>query len=226
MSFPLALDLRLVTTLPRRPRRADRLFGRTGRGRRVGRRPGGGRRTRAARHNDPVTVELIPAAGPSPADLSDLGDLLLDAVADGASIGFLDGFTHEQACRWWRGVLQSPDDLTWVARDQGRVVGTVRLLRATMPNGVHRGEVSKFLVHRDVRGRGFGRALMDALETAAVADGRWLLLLDTQTSSHAEGVYERWGWQRIGVVPDHAATPDGVLEPTTFFMKRLVGGPS
>ena len=168
-----------------------------------------------------MTVELIPAAGPSPSDLSDLGDLLLDAVADGASIGFLADLTHEQACAWWLTVLTGPSALTWVARDDGRIVGTVRLLPVTMPNGMHRAEVSKFLVHRDVRGKGFGRALMDALETAALADGRWLLMLDTQASSHAERVYERWGWQRFGVVPDHAATPDGVLEPTTFFLKSL-----
>jgi acetyltransferase len=168
-----------------------------------------------------VTVELLAAGDLPPSDLSDLGDLLLDAVADGASIGFLADLTHEQACAWWRSVLASPSALTWVARDGGRVVGTVRLLPVTMPNGAHRAEVSKFLVHRDVRGKGFGRALMDALEATAAAEGRWLLMLDTQTSSHAEDVYERWGWQRLGVVPDHAATPDGVLEPTTFFIKTL-----
>jgi GNAT superfamily N-acetyltransferase len=173
-----------------------------------------------------VTVELLTAGGlaPSalaPSDLADLGDLLLDAVADGASIGFLADLSHQQACEWWQGTLRGPDAVTWVARDQGRIVGTVRLLLVTAPNGRHRAEVSKFLVRRDARGDGHGRALMDALEAAAVADGRWLLLLDTQTSSHAEAVYERWGWQRIGVVPDHAATPDGVLEPTTFFRKTL-----
>ena len=51
--------------------------------------------------------------------------------------------------------------------------------------------------------------------------GRTRLLLDTQTGSVAERVYERWGWVRVGVVPDYAADPDGVLAPTTFMTKDL-----
>ncbi len=37
----------------------------------------------------------------------------------------------------------------------------------------------------------------------------------------AERLYERRGWERVGVVEEHALTPDGRLAPTTVFTKRL-----
>jgi acetyltransferase len=169
----------------------------------------------------PVTIEIIPAGEASPAVQSGLADLLLDAVADGASIGFLASLTAQQARDWWNSALQAQGPLTWAAYDGDRIVGTVRLIPVPYPNGAHRADVSKFLVRREARGHGHGRALMDALESTAVALGRRLLLLDTETGSHAESVYERWGWQRYGIVDGHAATPDGKLAPTTFMYKRL-----
>jgi hypothetical protein len=59
------------------------------------------------------------------------------------------------------------------------------------------------------------------LERQALAQGRWLLQLDTETGSAAEGLYSRLGWQRLGVLPDHAVRPEGGLAPTTFLWKRL-----
>ncbi len=76
-------------------------------------------------------------------------------------------------------------------------------------------------MHRAFRGRGASSALMAALEAEALARGRWLLQLDTQTGTLAERLYEHWGWRRIGVLPDHAAAPDGTLTATTFFAKDL-----
>jgi hypothetical protein len=32
---------------------------------------------------------------------------------------------------------------------------------------------------------------------------------------------ERWEWQRVGVIEDFAATPDGRLASTTYLTKRL-----
>jgi GNAT superfamily N-acetyltransferase len=173
------------------------------------------------RNDGPVQIELIRAGDASPAVINGLAEVLLDAVAGGASVGFLASLTEQQARAWWRGALQDPGLLTWVARDGDRIVGTVGLVASSYPTGAHRAEVTKFLVHRDARGRGQARALMDALERTAAATGRSLLLLDTETGSHAESVYRRWGWQSYGIVDDHAAAPDGHLTPTTFMSKRL-----
>jgi GNAT superfamily N-acetyltransferase len=151
-----------------------------------------------------------------------LADVLVDCVAGGASVGFVTPFGHDEARQWWREALRDPYGLTWVAiQDDGRIVGVVRLMLATQPNGTHRAEVSKLLVHRDARGQGCAAQLMSAVEEGARELGRSVLTLDTQTGSPAEGLYERRGWRRVGVIDDYATTPDGQLAPTTIMAKRL-----
>jgi GNAT superfamily N-acetyltransferase len=168
-----------------------------------------------------MRIELL--AGAQPGDVeAGLADVLVDCVTGGASVGFLDPLDPAEARAWWHGTLADPQAMTWIGRaDDGRIVGSVRLILAGLPNARHRAEVSKLLVHRSIRGRGAGSALMSTVEDAARRLGRTTLLLDTQTGSLAEGLYERRGWRRIGVVDDHALTPDGRLAPTTFFTKRL-----
>jgi GNAT superfamily N-acetyltransferase len=151
-----------------------------------------------------------------------LADVLVDCVAGGASVGFLAPLDRGEARRWWRAALRDPDGLTWVARrDDGRIVGVVRLVLSTEHNGRHRAEVAKLLVHRDARGQGCASLLMSAVEDGARRLGRNVLVLDTQTGSPAEGHYEHWGWQRVGVIDDYALTPDGRLAPTTIMAKHL-----
>jgi GNAT superfamily N-acetyltransferase len=169
-----------------------------------------------------MSASVRPATGD---DVGALGRLLGDCVRDGASVGYLADVDVATSEAFWRARLADPDALVLVAdlddRVDGRVVGTVTLLPAPMPNGRHRAEVSKLLVAPAARGRGLARQLLRALEAEALQRGCWLLLLDTQTGSAAEGLYAADGWAVTGMLPDHAATPDGVLRPTTFMSKRL-----
>ncbi|MBJ3807178.1 GNAT family N-acetyltransferase [Streptomyces flavofungini] len=166
----------------------------------------------------------------------ELGELLVDAVDGGASVGFLAGLDRESAADWWRGRaadVTAGRVATWVVRanggegvgDAGRVIGTVSLAFAAKPNARHRAELVKLLVHREARGRGLGRSLLALAEREAARAGVTLLLLDTETDSPAETLYASAGWTRTGVVPDHAADPAGMLRPTTFLYKSLVQGP-
>jgi GNAT superfamily N-acetyltransferase len=77
------------------------------------------------------------------------------------------------------------------------------------------------LVHRQARRRGVAQKLMAALDDAARAEGKTVLVLDTVTGGDAERLYERAGWQRVGVVPKYALMPDGAFCATTFFYKHL-----
>ncbi|WP_238010728.1 GNAT family N-acetyltransferase [Dactylosporangium sp. AC04546] len=153
-----------------------------------------------------------------------LGEVLADAVADGASLGFRDPFDPAQAADWWRSRQHAVADgslTVWAAYSPAGVVGTVSLASEPKPNGRHRGEVLKLIVHRAARGRGLGRELLTTAERAAAERDLTLLLLDTATGSPAERLYETAGWTRYGIVPDYAADPAGVLEDCTFFYKRL-----
>ena len=154
-------------------------------------------------------------------DLQDLAALLLDGVAGNASVGFQAGLSEADALDFWRGMAHNRVILLGAREDGGHLVGTVQLRLSSYPNGRHRAEVAKLLVHSDARRRGIATDLMLAAEVEALQAGVWLLYLDTETGSGAELFYEGLGWTRAGVIPDFAYGPDGRLSPSSFYYKRL-----
>lgn len=150
--------------------------------------------------------------------------LLQDVVAGGASVGFLPPLGAEEARAYWQQVaaaVESGGRVLLAAVEDGRPLGTVQLDLARMPNGRHRAEVIKLLVHRSARRRGIGRALMLEAEHQARAAGRTLLVLDTRVGDAAEQLYLRLGYCRAGVIPRYARGASGSLEDTVFFYREL-----
>jgi GNAT superfamily N-acetyltransferase len=168
-----------------------------------------------------VIVEDLPRPAPE-RDIADLASLLVDAVASGASVGFLPPLSLEEAARWWRETL--PRAQVLVARDAAGIVGTVQLQPARAANQPHRAEVAKLLVHRRARRRGIGRALMAAVETRARAEGWTLLTLDTKRGDAAESLYRRLGWTCAGVIPGYALDGTGTLCATVIFYRAFGDG--
>lgn len=155
-----------------------------------------------------------------------LCDILVDCVAGGASVSFMEPLPPEKAAAFWAGVaagVERGERVLLVAEDPrgDGLLGTVQVVLAQPENQPHRGDVSKMLVHRRARRQGVGAALMQAAEDAARAAGKTLLVLDT-ASAEAERLYERAGWQRVGVIPGYALLPDGRPCDTTYFYKVLV----
>lgn len=163
------------------------------------------------------------AAGETEARLDELAAILVDAVAHGASVNFMAGFTLAEGRAFWR--TQLPALASGATRllvaDDGRLLGTVLLVFAPQPNAPHRADIGKMLVLSSARRQGIGRKLLTAAETAARDAGRTLLLLDTQTGSAGDRLYRSCGWTEIGSIPGHALTPDGRLAETTLFYKAL-----
>ena len=155
--------------------------------------------------------------------LDGLCTLLRQSVDQGASVGFLAPLSQATALAYWTRIVGAlgPELALWVAEDRGRVVGSVQLAPCGKENGRHRAEVQKLFVLPGHRGQGIATRLMDALEACARADGRTLLVLDTEAGSGAEGFYRALGWQRVGEVPDYAASPRGELHATAIHFKRL-----
>jgi GNAT superfamily N-acetyltransferase len=155
--------------------------------------------------------------------IGQLADVLIDCVEGGASVSFMLPMARETALRFWQGVADGVERgvrTLVVAEDTQGIVGTVQLITDLPENQPHRADVAKLLVHRRARGAGIGRQLMDAVEGEAREQGRRVLVLDT-ASATAERLYERLGWQRVGVVPDYALMPDGELCATVFFYKHV-----
>lgn len=164
--------------------------------------------------NPESAIELLPK----------LTTLLQDAVASGASIGFLPPLTHEDAINYWQDVakaLESPYRILLIAEIDQKIIGTVQLDMASRPNGSHRAEIAKLIVHTSHRGQGIGRALMNAIETEARRAGRTTLILDTREGDPSELLYSKIGYTRAGTIPEYARNADGSLHTTVFMYKLL-----
>lgn len=174
--------------------------------------------------NQPVVAIAILSRAEALAAQPRLAELLQDAVDNGASVGYLAPLSAADAAAYWSPLIAGLDPAQrqlLVAVVDGVLAGTVQLVLETRPNGNHRAEVAKLLVHTEYRRRGVATALMHALEMEARAAGRTLLVLDTQTGEPAEGLYLALGYVRTGIVPGYARNPDGRLAPTSFMYKVL-----
>jgi len=155
---------------------------------------------------------------------SALADLLLDAVANGASVGYMADLTTPDAAEFWRGVIEGipdGDTILFAALDAEALIGTVLLHPCGKPNQQHRADVAKLLVASHCRRGGVATSLMEALETRALSLGRTLLTLDTATGSEAEHFYRKRAYRQAGVIPGYALMPDGSPTATTFYYKQL-----
>lgn len=163
----------------------------------------------------------------SETDRADLCELLVACVDGGASIGFLAPLAAAEAEVYWRGVakdLREGDRLLLVAREPaaGRIVGSAQLALVAKPNGRHRAEVQKVMVHPACRRRGIAAQLMAELEGMARARKVWLLFLDTSDShAGARAFYEALQYIYVGGIPGYALDPKGVPEPNAIFYKTL-----
>lgn len=170
---------------------------------------------------EPVRIRRLTA--PSKAEIQGLAEVLVDCVQGGASVSFMSPLPIGKAVAFWQGIagqLAEGRRALLVAEDDRGVVGTVQLVFDLPENQPHRADLSKMLVHRRVRRRGVGEALLRAAEEVARENAKWLLVLDT-ASADAERLYARAGWIRVGVVPGFALWPEGGLCDTTFYYRRL-----
>jgi acetyltransferase len=168
-------------------------------------------------------IQIRQLESPDRTQFLDLCELLIDAVEGGASVGFLGPLTMRTAADYWESVISelSSGLGLFIAEEEDRIVGTVQVALCGKENGQHRAEIRKLCVLQSRRREGIGAELMRAAGAFAVAQGRTLLVLDTQEGSAAEAMYARSGWQRVGAIPDYAASPNGTLHGTVFFSKRI-----
>ncbi len=155
--------------------------------------------------------------------LNGLATVLFDCVEGGASVSFMAGFSKSDAAAFFEKVIEGVERnerILLAAFLDDEVAGTVQLITAMPPNQPHRAEVAKLLVLQSARGQGVGRLLMQHAEEAAREANKTLLVLDT-ASAHAESIYLRLGWTRLGVIPNYALLPDGAFCDTTIFYKQL-----
>ena len=158
----------------------------------------------------------------NPEDLNSLCSLLIEVVADGASIGFLPPLNDADAKLYWEHLLE-PSVRLWTADYDGEIVGTVQLHLTMKQNGAHRAEIAKLMVHPQKRRLGIARQLMDVAERAAMEAGRSLLVLDTRAGDPSNTLYRSLGFVEAGRIPQYARSANGQFDETVIYYKLLAG---
>jgi ribosomal protein S18 acetylase RimI-like enzyme len=163
-------------------------------------------------------ISTIPSMTP---DLVDgLTTLLINAVEDGASVGFISPISSHEASLYWSRVIQ-PGITLVTASVRNQIVGTVQLHRAMKDNGSHRAEVAKLMVHTHHRRNGIAKKLMQTIEDIASSEGRHLLVLDTRSGDTSNELYRSLGYIEAGRIPQFARSSNGYLEDTVYYYKEL-----
>ncbi len=171
----------------------------------------------------PVSIELLSSEQAAALRLQ-LVTLLQANVDDGASIGFLPPLSTAEAGAYWQGVeeaLHGPFRILFAARQGEKIVGSVQLDLVAKPNGAHRAEVMKLMVHPDQRRQGIARTLMLALEAQARIASRTTLVLDTREGDPSERLYRSLGYTCIGVIPQYCISANGSLDGSAFYYKLI-----
>lgn len=166
----------------------------------------------------------IKALAPSPHTRAALSELLIEAVANGGSVSFMDPLPPETSDNFWDNALAAAvrgDRIILGAFDGELLVGTLTLVLDVAQNQPHRAELVKMITRISHRGRGVATALLRRIEQIAVERGRWLLVLDTASDGGAAPLYESVGFKLAGEIPDYAFKPQGGLSSTKFYWKRL-----
>lgn len=168
-------------------------------------------------------IEVLNAAGAVSA-AARLAEILIPCVAEGSGVSFLPPLPRDVARRFWQDVAKEVAAGTRIllcAWTGGVLSGVVSMAFAGAQNQPHRADIEKLLVHPDARRLGLARALMQRAEQEALHSGRTLLTLDTRAGDRAEGLYRSLDWNEVGRVPGYAVLPDGSLDDTLFFWKRV-----
>lgn len=156
--------------------------------------------------------------------LSDLAQMLKDSVDGGASLGFVQPFSLQQALEFWHYKNQQDyqNKAVFIATENDEAIGTVTVITDLPNNQPHRAEISKLMVAPNHRGKGVSKQLMIAAEQYALTLNKSLIVLDTQSGSTAEKLYTSIGYIVSGTIPNFAIRPDNsAIDATTIMYKQL-----
>jgi ribosomal protein S18 acetylase RimI-like enzyme len=168
-----------------------------------------------------ITIRPLAAL---PEILTMLAEILMETVAGGGSVSFMDPLSLAKARAFWEASLASAvagERIVFGAWDADLLVGTLSLVTALPENQPHRAEIAKMMVRVSHRGQGIASALLRTAEMEARAQGRTHLMLDTATDGGAASLYERHGFVFAGEIPDFALKPQGGLTGTRLYWKRI-----
>jgi RimJ/RimL family protein N-acetyltransferase len=159
-------------------------------------------------------------------ELADLCEATDAAIIAGGGFGWVNPPGRQALERYFRGLMLVPERELYVARLDGRIVGSGQLVRPPRNN-----EAQAFaaqLMHAFIapyaRGHGLAQLLTQRIEDGARALGYHVLNLDVrETQEAAIRLYERMGYIRWAVHPAYARV-GGRTVRGIFYYKLLQSG--
>lgn len=162
----------------------------------------------------------------SDGDLLELCEATNAAIIEGGGFGWLEPQRQEILVRHFRGTLLVPERELFLARLDGRVVGSAQLVRPPRNNEAQ--AISAQLTHAYIapyaRGFGLARKLIGLVEERAAALGHRVLNLDVrETQLAAIQIFEGLGYTRWGTHPAYARVKGRIVQG--HFFHRMIDGP-
>lgn len=156
--------------------------------------------------------------------LVDLNALLLDAVEQGASIGFSLPLSEQEAQDYWQSVnteLQQNARQVVLVREAGTIVGAIQLALSAKANALHRVSLEKWMVHSRYQAQGLGSALLQGAEKIAASLNAELLICEAQVGDRSEAVLVSHDWQKVGDIPNYFRTVMGHFYDCAIYYKSI-----
>jgi L-amino acid N-acyltransferase YncA len=139
---------------------------------------------------------LIRPAGED--DFDGMWDIFRAVVQGGDTYVFAPDTPPSVAREYFLG----PDIQSWVAEDDGHIVGMYKLIPNRRDRGSHVANAS-FMVHPDAHGRGIGRALGEHCLEEARKTGYQAMQFNFVVSTNTPGValWQKLGFNIVGTLP-------------------------
>ena len=176
--------------------------------------------------SDPPVMSVERCERISDTDLLELCEATNAAIIEGGGFGWLEPQGQDRLMRHFRGVLLVPERELFLARLDGRVVGSAQLVRPPRNNEAQ--AVGAQLTHAYIapyaRGFGLARKLVRFVEERAAALGHRVLNLDVrETQLVAIQIFEGLGYTRWGTHPAYARVKGRIVQG--HFFHRLIEAP-
>ncbi|UVI34473.1 GNAT family N-acetyltransferase [Brevibacterium spongiae] len=156
-----------------------------------------------------MSIELMPAAGLSEADVQRVAELFGRLVEAGAALGWVEAPLRAEIAELVADLASGVDDgetSAAIARTGDEIVGFAYWRRYARPTHRPHVDIEKVGVDPRAQGTGAGRGLMDALIASAREQGTEVVTLDLREDNAAAiGLYESLGFRLCGRLPRFVA---------------------
>ncbi len=153
-----------------------------------------------------------------------LSQLLISAVAAGATAGFLRPVSLARADAIWRDAaarVAQGHRVLLAAWSEGDLAGAAQLDLDGPETQPHRGAITRLLLDPSSDRMALARALLSHIETAALARGKTLLTCERPAGDAEAAAFSEAGWQEAGRIFQGDSGADGVAADSLIFWKSI-----